>query len=757
MAFKPERLDHLIGESPQGGRRTFVYADDEHSLAEITALDFFLPGLGKLSLHDWILVSGSDGGGLVRVNELSSTSIDVTDAVLLGGSGYPADYTPPAFSYEYHHYNYTEAWSRSHDGGAGTEGQFREIVVDGAGHVWAAGADEVYGGTGTPNDNINSGGSGGGTWGNKIHFLAAQFNASTGADLLATRVGATGTYQRAYAAAYDPVNDLLYVGGRAGDNTPTVAGAYQTAFQGDAAPNTYYGTQDAFIFAINATTGALVYASYFGDAGSGDFFRDIKFNPWDGYLYAAYGRYGGGNPVSFSNKLVRINPDLSGIAAEWDPGNAGNTGDGQPSITIRGDTIYYQVTTTVAPSAGTIGGEYDTSFGSGTHGRYYIAKLGLSASGFTLEAATYLKDAGTAFVAGETHMIAVRPDGKLAVVCGNGSGGSLPVTGNAILSSRHSGSNGSLWFGVFDADLTTLEYGTYIDGQTANERTAPDNVRALSDGRIAIGCTTDSPNWPVTDGSTHPSGLGTHRGVPIILRPAEDPADGYEIEFTGYDVLGDTRTISEDDSAGSVYHGGIIDDAGSGAPGPYIAKLGRALATFSRPGTSTDAQFVPTTTGLGLTDEATVEYIGSIGLENAFTFLEQGGGGRVKCTINTNGSVTLRLEGAPGATSAAGVITTGRHKVRLSIDAAGQSHRCYVDDVLVVTETSAAPESFPAATNWFFCGNDNTSLTDWEYIRVWSSVEADGSAPAGLPVFTAIGNAATVNAHSNKTGSGSFS
>lgn len=79
MAFKPTNFEHTSGHTP--GRRTFHYVDTGHTLAEIAAADFFLPLIGFLAVNDFMFITGSNGGGLARVNANTGTSIDITDAV----------------------------------------------------------------------------------------------------------------------------------------------------------------------------------------------------------------------------------------------------------------------------------------------------------------------------------------------------------------------------------------------------------------------------------------------------------------------------------------------------------------------------------------------------------------------------------------------------------------------------------------------------------------------------------------------------
>lgn len=79
MAYKPEKFCQLSGHT--AGARQYAYVDDQHTLAEIAAVDFFLPIVGLLAVNDWVFITGNDGGGIARVNANTGTSIDLTDAV----------------------------------------------------------------------------------------------------------------------------------------------------------------------------------------------------------------------------------------------------------------------------------------------------------------------------------------------------------------------------------------------------------------------------------------------------------------------------------------------------------------------------------------------------------------------------------------------------------------------------------------------------------------------------------------------------
>lgn len=680
-------------------------------------------------------------------------------------------YTPPTFDYTYARYDYeTEDWEKIFDFGASGQGQVRDIEIASDGTVWFAGAysDGDYAGDATVQEYTNSGGTAGS--GQTLTMFVASLDAADGTNLTSTGNVAGASYARAYALAMDEDDGYVYAGGRAGDAFYTTEGAYQEDFQGAAIFSSHYGPQDAAIMKVSMADGSLEAASYFGDASAGDFFRELLYNPHDDYLYGAIGKNNSANPSVVTNKLYRIRKDLGAgaLLATFDPENPSNLSDGQPGLAVRGNKLAYVTTTTVACGAGTTSGAYDENFGTGTHARLFLAMFELTADGFTKEAATYFKSSNTAGFNMETHALTFLPNGMLALLCGNTSGGGVPVTANALISAHQGGGNGQGVFAVFTQDLSELVYCTCLNGGTSGSRCAPDSIKATPDGRVYIGFGTDDPGWPTTDGSTHPEELGTNRLLSLVLRPARaegagtddpDANTNWEIEFCGYGKPGEQRAVGVGPNAEYLI-GGIVTDAGSGATGPLVRQLSRTVApeVFSRPGTSTDAHFVIDNPDLSLTDQMTFEFKGKAGLENNWTVFSELTGELVKLLVNTAGTVFARLGSTTAASSAVGVITANAlHTIRSVVDGTARTHRVYVDDVLVATRTHTADYTFDSGKNITVLSNIDTSLADIEYIKIWNTAETDGSAPASAPVFVVSGYPDEANAHPNKTGAGSFS
>lgn len=703
--------------------------------------------LARLAASGWALAVLDQGAPLADLLE--------------PGESYPTSYTPPDFTYQYTRKNWSQKWQRVIDSPTGDNGQqFRSVRKAPGGLVVANGATIAYQGNATETANASAGGTAG--TGDAVNMLAVAYDAATGDDIWAT-MAVSDSYSRAYAVTVDEANNRVYLAGRAGDLMPTTAGAFQTAFQGDDNVNNLYGAQDAYVMCLDGTTGAVLHQSYFGVPQSGDFFRDAVFNAWDGYLYAGYARFGTGTP-GMPIKLLRIAPDLSAVLAEWDYGNATSSPGGHSALAIRGDTLFHWLHTDTAVNAASAPGPgafQETPNPGTSHG--YIARHRLTEAGFTLEAATYVRCA-TADVdlVNGTHGIAIHPShgGSLIIQAGTGAGGDPPIVGTPQIFSTVG--TGASWVAQMNWDLTALHYSTFIRGTTDNARHAGDSVRVSDDGRLLLGYETDSPTLPVTDGSTHPEGLGSSRGGFVILRPTEDET-GWEVEEIGYaNFLGSYRG-AEWDANGGAYLTGVTDDAGSGTFGPIIGKYEGTLQTWGRTlGENVYFSYQPISSG-PLTNAMTLEFVGKVTFATGsvvFPLVEQGGG-LIKASVYDDGHVGVRTSGLPETDSAAGVVTPGvEHHIRALVDGPNGIVRVYVDDVLAVTANEGSPIAFGAALNLFMLGG-SAGLSDVKYGRVWAAVATDPVSgeyvtPDAVPDATFIGDAAAVNAHPLKGAAASF-
>lgn len=558
MAYNDSALVLIEGTRP--GFRLYGYDGGADTLADIAAENYFLEVIGELAVNDMLLIHGSDAHGLVAVNSKTNSVIDVTDALNLSTGGFQI-------------LTWTSEWTSTtgDNQGSGNGQQYRGLRSDGA-RIWASGGVINYVGAATPVSHINSTPltlTAPGAQGQEVNLIGIGHNSGTGAHEVATIIGNTLSYSRAYAVTHDIVNGYTYIACRGGEHMLTLAGAFQTAHPGDGNVNNLYGAQAGYIVRVITATGVVDKASYFGLASDGDFFRDLVFNPADGYLYGGRARYGVQGTPGVGVQLLKIEPDLSGIVETWDFGNTLSASDGQPSIVVDGTDLWIHFNTTIPVTNGApLAGAYQQSFGAGSHARSYIARFDLSGPSLAFVQATYLHHAGSTVASpGATHTIdrIAANGGSIIGIIGGGSGATLPTVGTPQFQAAPATGGGAYFFQLSD-DLETMQYATYLHSARASERVASSSIRANAAGnRILIPFEVDSPDWPDTDGSSHPEGIGTNRGLVLIMRKPENGI-GWEPEFVHYTSYLGALYASEFDADGNAYVAGFDYNANNPIP-----------------------------------------------------------------------------------------------------------------------------------------------------------------------------------------------
>ena len=152
---------------------------------------------------------------------------------------------------------------------------------------------------------------------------------------------------------------------------------------------------------------------------------------------------------------------------------------------IKADTsgnIYVAGYTGIATFPTTVGA-YDTVFNSDYEG--YVAKFNSDLT--SLLAATYINDCWV----GELQL-----SGSGNVVVAGGANSAFPTTAGAYDQTFNGNQEG--FISVFDSDLSSLLYSTYIGGSGHDYL---DGMRVDSGGNIYIVGSSYSPNYPVTDGA----------------------------------------------------------------------------------------------------------------------------------------------------------------------------------------------------------------------------------------------------------------
>ncbi len=449
----------------------------------------------------------------------------------------------------------------------------RDIEFDAAGDIFITGgafSANFPTTAGAYDRTFSSGGSSTGSVGPSDVFVM-KFNRA-GQLIWSTLIGGPN-HDRAYGLEIAPDGGVI-VAGRAGEGFPTTAGVIQPNFAGDTAPNGAYGKQDGFVAKLSADGSQLLWSTYFGSSKAGalrDVGVDSNNKVYVvGAFFSGLAHITGGAVQSSPNGqhdlvYARLNANATAVEYSTYLGGAEPNGEtpGTPSITVTPGREVFVVIEEGGTGAPTSSNAYQRNGAGGVD--FLIAKFSPSDQ---LVYATYL--GGGADEDLETHNLAVDGAGR-AVVASISKSSNYPVTTGAyqqlygggsndgvisILSADGSSLVASTFFGGAGfEDLQGVEVSTdgrlYIAGGTASSglhttsdafqtnfagvadaflaslttdlRTAPfvsylggtdsDIARAMdtaSDGAVAFGGVTRSPNLPVSGGgSTTPNGGAT--------------------------------------------------------------------------------------------------------------------------------------------------------------------------------------------------------------------------------------------------------
>jgi hypothetical protein len=152
----------------------------------------------------------------------------------------------------------------------------------------------------------------------------------------------------------------------------------------------------------------------------------------------------------------------------------------------------------------------------------------LSAAGSAVEYGTYIGGKKSDAVLA----VALNPDGTAVYVAGYTNSPDFPVTTGALQPRLSGGRDGFLL--VLDVASGRLLYSTYVGGASDEQISA---VRARSDGKVILGGTTSSPEWPHV--SFRRYGKSGRRDA-FVLRvdtTGKTPASGVRIGGSSDDVL----------------------------------------------------------------------------------------------------------------------------------------------------------------------------------------------------------------------------
>jgi uncharacterized protein (TIGR03437 family) len=406
--------------------------------------------------------------------------------------------------------------------------------------------------------------------------FVAKFTAS-GAFAYVTYVGGTQD-DVGSAIAVDGAGNAYVTGYTDSADFPTIAGSFQTTFQGSGGSKWYGPVGDAFAFKLNPAGSALVYSTYLGgsldDRGTA-IAVDSAGNAYVGgdtistnfpvlHAYQSTYKGGGGSPafccgdpepfINFGDGFItKLNPAGTGLVYSTYFG--GSLDDTVSSLAIDSSGDVYFGGSTLSTDFPILNA-YQSQFGGAagpntqpviTMGDGYVAKLSPTGS---LLYSTYLGGSS------DDAVTALAIDGTgAAYVTGFSSSANFPVSKTAAHPnfsgpSTVTGQRGFVWGDAFAAKISpggnSLIYSTFIGGSDDDGGMA---IAVDAAGKAYIGGGTSSTNFPVSQTALQSSFGGTGAAGGAL---ATDPfGDGFlaQINNDGSSILFST------------YYGGQYDDA----------------------------------------------------------------------------------------------------------------------------------------------------------------------------------------------------
>ena len=427
-------------------------------------------------------------------------------------------------------------------GGTGNE-VANGIAVDSAGNVYLTGS--------TQSTSLLGGLLG--VSGGKDVFVA-KFSPNLGSLIYSTYVGGSRN-DSATSLALDASGNAYVTGSTSSNNFPTVS-----PFQ-----STRGGSQDAFVFKLNAAGSALTYSTYLGSNGSTDQGWAIAVDA-TGSAYvtgvasasafpttpgAADTSYSGGD--AFVTKLTPAGNAL--VYSTFIGGSGAETGfgiavDALGNAVVVGDTLSSNLPTTANAFQAVYGGKTDA----------FVTKLNSAGTAFTYS--SYLGGNGIDIA----YNLALDNAGKIYLT-GQTSSTNFALSGNALKATLSGKTDAFVT--IIDPGVSgaaSLVYSTYLGG-TKNAESGR-GIGVDAGGRVYVAGQTDSNNFPVTTGAyktTNPSGADAFL---VVIDPLASASSGltYGTYFGGskddygnagvysngkFYIAGDTLSTSGIATAGS--------------------------------------------------------------------------------------------------------------------------------------------------------------------------------------------------------------
>lgn len=407
--------------------------------------------------------------------------------------------------------------------------QARDVVRDELGNIYIVGGTTSADFPVTPGAFDTTFATGGAELGSQgpTDAFVTKMN-SNGQIIWSTYLGGPN-YERAYAVEVDAAHNV-YVAGRAGRGFPVTSGALQTTFADDNASGAY-GKQDGFVAKLSADGASMVWATYFGDSGTG-ILRDMDVDG-AGRVHVVMNKATGpeidqyvtptapqqtrlGSTDTFYARL-----SANGASVEFGTylgGTEVGVIDANPSVRVLSDGTAYVLTSEQGSGAPVTPNAYQPNYRG--NGDLLVAKF--SPAGQLLFC-SYLGGSGEEFM--DTHSLALDAAGNMVISSGSKST-DYPVTDASV---HRSPGKSDIATSILSSNGSTLLYSTLLGG-TLGESAEGIGVDAA--GNVYVTGSIGSADLPVTPGAlgaTHIS--GEREGFLLVYSPTLVP------QYVSYDGI----------------------------------------------------------------------------------------------------------------------------------------------------------------------------------------------------------------------------
>lgn len=528
----------------------------------------------------------------------------------------------------------------------------------------------------------------------------------------------------------------------------------------------FYGQQAGIVIAVDLADGSWIASTYLDLNNKYTFIRGMDIAP-DGRLVLGQSRLGA-NPQGTEISLAVMPGDLTQLAYRYGFGDTttppANPQDGQPGVVINGSTVYCAFTTS-APVTASPGGGHQPAFGGGQHNRLVVTKFSLAAlpgNALTLQKHTYVRpvEPTNGQALGETHPVALFPNGNVLIAGETTRGAVLPVPGGAADPNPAPDPGRKGFFLIYDEDLDTVLGGTYWGGGTAGNDLHFDGADVSPDGSLyGTAFVTNNSNFTTTDGSAL-SLTGYDGGGVLVMN------DLHQVAFcsivaqpTGANGSNMRRLRFDDE--GNFYCAGWEALTGPHRTQATVWKFeqtGATGGTFARSGQ--DARFAsPNLSTLGYEAGLVLQFDCDFDLDASMTLMEYDNTaiGKVKALWDTAGTLFLTVNGAAAVSFALGLPAPTDVLTLTFSNEPGLCIRAYKNGTLVATTpVHASANNFNGAFPLYLLAGITSDFVG-RAVKVWESAAGPFGAtlPAlGTPVVEI--NASNANSHAWKIGAAPF-